>query len=134
MARREFVPDSELFCQFHVYGATKLASSGMPRVTMAYEVRRSGDGAILTLGARSLILPTDVGDALTDDRLPAGVGHAGRLRARDERPKDELSGKKVEMREPFSVVEGPAAAADQAPPAQSPPAQTAQAPAEPTGR
>ena len=132
MARREFVPDSELFCEFHVYGATKLASSGMPRVTMAYEVRRS-DGTLFTNDTRSLILPTEVG------ALSRMIGFSLEWATPGDYElvmsvKDELSGKRVEMLEPFSVVEAPAAAADQAPPAQSPPAQTAQAPAESTGR
>ena len=133
MARREFVPDSELFCQFHVYGATKLASSGMPRVTMAYEVRRKGDGAILTHEARSLILPTDVGGLSRMIGFPLEWAPPGDYELVMS-VKDELSGKRVEILEPFSVVEAPAAAAEQAPPAQSPPAQTAQAPAESTGR
>ena len=133
MARREFVPDSELFCEFHVYGATKLASSGMPRVTMAYEVRRSSDGGILSNEARSLILPTDVGGLSRMIGFPLEWAPPGDYELVMS-IRDELSGKRIEMLEPFSVVEAPAAAAEQAPPAQSPPAQTAQAPAESTGR
>ena len=133
MARREFVPDSELFCEFHVYGATKLASSGMPRVTMAYEVRRSSDGGILINEARSLILPTEVGGLSRMIGFPLEWAPPGDYELVMS-IRDELSGKKIEMLEPFSVVETPAAAAEQAPPAQSPPAQTAQAPAESTGR
>jgi VWFA-related protein len=132
MARREFVPDSELFCQFDVYGATKLASSGMPRVTMAYEVRRS-DGTLFTNEARSLILPTEVGGLSRMIGFPLEWATPGDYDLVMS-VKDELSGKRVDMREPFTVVAAPPAPAAQALPAQSPPAQTAQAPAEPTGR
>ncbi|MEE8148248.1 MAG: VWA domain-containing protein, partial [Longimicrobiales bacterium] len=132
MARREFLADSELFCEFHVYGATKLASSGMPRVTMAYEVRRS-DGTLFTNEARSLILPTDVGALSRMIGFPLEWATPGDYELVMS-VKDELSGKMVDLRESFTVTAAPAVPAAQAPPAQGSPAQTAQAPAEPSGR
>jgi hypothetical protein len=105
MARREFVQDSELFCQFQVFGATKLASSGLPRVTMGYEVRRS-DGKLLTTEGHSLILPTETG------ALSRMIGFSLEWATPGDYElvmaiKDDLSGKKFELREPFRVTEAP---------------------------
>ena len=41
LARRDFPQGASLFCQFEVYGATRLEDSNCPRVTMGYEVRTS---------------------------------------------------------------------------------------------
>lgn len=105
MARRDFTPEGPLYCQLDVYGATKLASSGMPRVTMGYEVRRS-DGVLLTDEAPSEILPTSIGAlsrmiGISLER--ASPGDYELVMA----IKDELSGKRVELREPFRVSEAP---------------------------
>jgi len=110
----------------------------MPRVSMSYEVRRS-DGTILTRDAPSLILPTPEG-ALSrmigfslDTASPGDYQLLLRL-------KDEFSGSRLELREPFRVSAPlPAPAAPPAPappaPAPAPPALAGQpAPAPPTSR
>lgn len=138
MARREFVPTSELFCQFDVYGAVKMADSGMPRVTSAYEVRRA-DGTLLTNEALSLILPTETGG------LSRMIGFSLEWAEPGDYElimlvRDELSGKIVAMKEPFTVVEAPpvpatpATPAAQASPGSDPPAQTAEGNAQPVGQ
>ncbi len=102
LARRDFAQGASLFCQFEVYGATRLESSGLPRVSMGYQVRRS-DGTLYTQDAPSLINPTPAG-ALSrmigfslEDAAPGDYEIVMRV-------KDELSGKSLELHEPFSVT------------------------------
>jgi VWFA-related protein len=140
MARREFAPGASLYCQLDVYGAVKLASSGMPRVTMGYEVRRS-DGTLYTKEPRSEMLPTEDGDLSRIIGFPLKAAPPGDYELKMT-VKDELSGKTVEVREPFTVSAtaavpmAPTAAAPAAEtPAAADPAATAAAePAERTGR
>jgi hypothetical protein len=108
LARRDFPQGASLFCQFEVYGATRLEESGMPRVSMGYEVRTS-EGAVYTRDRPSLIAPTPQG---TLSRLigfsleGAAPGDYALVLAL----KDELSGKTLELREPFRVSAPPLAA------------------------
>jgi len=110
LARREFAPGVRLFCQVDVYRAVKEETSGLARVSMGYEVRRR-DGALLTREAPSLIAASPGGElsrmvGFSLENVPAG-DYELVLRVRDE-----LSGDRLEQREPFSVS-GP-------PPAQTP--------------
>jgi hypothetical protein len=138
MARREFSPQASLYCQLDVYRPVKLASSGMPQVTMAYEVRRS-DGTLYTNEARSLILPTAEGALSRIVGFPLEVAPPGDYEIVLS-VKDELSGKTVDLREPFTVSASapPPPATGPPPAAASPPAAPASTaspePAEPTGR
>jgi hypothetical protein len=106
LARRDFARGASLFCQFDVYGATKLEESGMPRVSMGYEVRRS-DGTLYTQDTPSLINPTSAGSLSRmigfslEDAAPGDYEIVMRVR-------DELSGKSLEVHEPFSVTAPPA--------------------------
>jgi len=111
-ARRDFAQGTSLFCQFEVYGATRLEASGLPRVSMGYQVRR-GDGTLYTQDPPSLISPTPAG-ALSRmigfslaDATPGDYEIVMRV-------KDELSGRLLELREPFSVT-APTSAAPAAP-------------------
>ena len=112
LARRDFAQGASLFCQLEVYGATRLEASGLPRVSMGYQVRRS-DGTLYTQDAPSLIDPTPAG-ALSrmigfslEDAAPGDYEIVMRV-------KDELSGKSLELHEPFSVT-APSSAAPAAP-------------------
>jgi len=102
LARREFAQGSSLFCQFEVYGAARLESSRMPRVSMGYQVRR-GDGTLYTQDAPSVINPTPAGllsrmiGFSLEDAAPGDYEIVMRV-------KDELSGKSLELHEPFSVT------------------------------
>ncbi len=42
LVRRSFAPQSVLYCQFAVYGATSDPATQKPRVSSAYEIRRAG--------------------------------------------------------------------------------------------
>jgi hypothetical protein len=128
LARRDFPQNGSLFCQFDVYRAVKEESSGMPRVSMSYEVRRS-DGTLFTRDAPSLILPTPegalsrmIGFSLVD----ASPGEYVLVL----RFKDEFSGSRLELREPFRVSAASSAPAPPAPPAPAP----APAPPAPAGQ
>jgi VWFA-related protein len=101
LARRDFAVGAPLFCQLDVYRAVREEISGLPRVSMGYEVRRT-DGALLTRENPSLIVPTPqgslsrmIGFSLTN--VPPG-DYVLTIRVRDE-----LSGDRLEQREPFRV-------------------------------
>ena len=101
LARRDFPQGASLFCQVEVYGATRLEESNMPRVTMGYEVRTS-EGAAYTRDRPTLIVPTSQGtlSRLIGFSLEAATPGDYELLLRI---KDELSGKALELHEPFSV-------------------------------
>jgi VWFA-related protein len=102
LARRDFPQGASLFCQFEVYGATRLETSRMPRVSMGYQVRRS-DGTLYTQDPASIINPTPIGSLSRmigfslEDAIPGDYEIVMRV-------KDELSGKSLELHEPFSVT------------------------------
>jgi VWFA-related protein len=101
VARREFEQGQALFCQVEVYGAQKDAS-GAPRVGMGYVVR-SADGGILTRVDPTEILPTSLGKLSRVVRLgleKAPPGEYTLVMAF----LDMLSGKMLELKEPFSVL------------------------------
>ena len=104
LARRDFPTGSMLLAQFEVYGAAKDKASGMPRVTAGYDIRRP-DGTVVTHVEPTPIQPTSLG------RLMRLVG----TRLVDHTPgdyemvltlKDEIAGKALELREPFSITPG----------------------------
>jgi VWFA-related protein len=106
LARRDFLQGSPVMCQFDVYGAEK-DENGMPRVAQGYQVRRS-DGTVYKQMPESVINPTSLG----------ALSRVVTFSLRDARPgdyemrltfRDELSGKTLELREPFRVVSREAA-------------------------
>jgi VWFA-related protein len=107
LARRDFEAGATLFCQLDVYRAVKEETSGLPRVSMGYEVRRT-DGALVTRDAPSLIIPTPAGAlsrmvGFSLAKVPPG-DYVLVIRVRDE-----LSGDRIEAREPFRVSSPPTA-------------------------
>jgi hypothetical protein len=143
MARREFAPGASLFCQLDIYGAVRLESTGLPRVTMGYEVRKD-DGTLYTREPATLVLPTEDGTVSRIIGFPLEVAPPGDYVLRMT-VKDQLSGRTVELREPFTVspqaAAPPTATAAPPPPPAAP--ETPEAPAtsatpaeaaEPTGR
>jgi VWFA-related protein len=107
LARREFPSGAMLLAQFEVYGAAKEKGSGMPRVTAGYDIRKT-DGTVVTHVDPTPIQPTSLGKLMRlvgtrlVDSAPGDYEMVLRL-------KDEVAGKDLELREPFSVTEPPPA-------------------------
>jgi VWFA-related protein len=101
VARRSFAPGATLFCQFEVFGAEKDKQTGMPRVSAGYVVR-GADGGVVTQVAPTTINPTSIGKVTRlvgtklEDVAPGTYEFVLSL-------KDEVSGKTLEIREPFTL-------------------------------
>jgi VWFA-related protein len=102
IVRREFPVGSNVYCQIDVFGATKDDSSGMPRVLQGYVVRRS-DGVQFTSAPPTEIRPTSLG----------ALSRVSGFSLRNAEPGDyemvmsvwdQLAGKELVLREPFTVV------------------------------
>jgi VWFA-related protein len=106
IVRRTFAPGTTLFASFEVYGATKEKPTGMPKVTAGYVVRRP-DGSAVVEVAPSRINPTSLGklSRIVGARLPEDA--TGELEFVLS-VKDEISGKTLEVKEPFTVTAGAA--------------------------
>jgi VWFA-related protein len=103
LARREFPQGEQLVCQFDVFGAAK-DEGGMPNVQQGYEVR-GADGTVLMRNAESVINPTSLGALTRQFGFPLEVPLGDYEIVMKVR--DELAGKELEIREPFSVVAPP---------------------------
>jgi VWFA-related protein len=103
--QRSFARNAVLYCQFSAYGAAREEKSSlMPQVTAGYEIRRV-DGSVFKRGTPSRINPTSVGALL---RLN-GISLTGAAPGDYElvlTVRDELAGKTIEVREPFTVEAG----------------------------
>jgi len=121
LARREFPQGEQVLCRFEVFGAEK-NEQGMPQVAHGYEVRRP-DGTVYKDLSPTVIRPTSIGALsrlfgfILEDATPGDYEMVMTF-------EDQLSGEKVELREPFKVgdpLPEPAEAASQsasaAPPA-----------------
>jgi hypothetical protein len=106
VVRRHFPTGSMLYCSFEVFGAAKDPKTGMPKVSAGYQIRRA-DGATIAAMQPSVINPTSLGklSRLTGTKLEnAGPGEYEFILSL----KDELSGRTLELREPFTVAAAPA--------------------------
>jgi VWFA-related protein len=102
LVRREFAADSGVMCYIEVYGAKKDEKTGMPKVLQGFLVRRP-DGSILGSVPPAAIRPDSLGHLTRQFGFPL----AGLSRGEYEimmTVRDELSGKSVELHEPFTVV------------------------------
>ncbi len=109
IVRRTFPPGSTLYAQFEVYGAEREKESGMPNVTAGYVVRRK-DGTAVVDVPPTRITPTSLGklSRIIGSPLPKDAVGDFELVLR---LKDEISGKTLEEREPFTVTTDPTEAA-----------------------
>ncbi len=110
IARRDFPEGATLYGRFSVFGAEKDGSTGMPRVSAGWEIR-AVDGTVRQRANATVINPTSLG------RLTRLVGTT----LKDFSPgryefvlnlKDEVSGKSLEIKQPFAVVSGPSPSGD----------------------
>ncbi len=113
VVNRSFPAGAILYASFEVYGAAKEKPTGMPRVTAGYVVRRP-DGTHVVDVAPSRINPTSLGklSRMIGTRLPPeAVGDLELVFSL----KDEVSGKTIEVREPFTVTPAASASASGGP-------------------
>jgi VWFA-related protein len=120
LARRTFSPEATLYAQFEVYGADREKASGMPNVQASYVIRRR-EGGVITQVAPSRINPTSLGKLARLVGAPLKNADAGEYEF-VLTVKDEISGRTLEVREPFTVdpaapVPPPTATASSGPPA-----------------
>jgi len=128
LVRREFASNSDLYCQFEVFGAKRDEKTGMPHVTQGYVVKKP-DGGVLTAMEPTLINPTSLGQVtrMFGFRL---AGTAPGDYEIEMSVRDDVAGQSFEIKEPFKVGEPlpPSAmptaqptAAEPSPPAATPP-------------
>lgn len=102
VARRDFPAGSMLYCTYEVFGAAKDPQSGMPNVSADIEIR-SVDARVVIKTEATRIQPTSLGklSRLTGSPLegaaPGDYEYVVHL-------KDQISGKAIEIREPFRIV------------------------------
>jgi VWFA-related protein len=102
VARRSFKPSGTLYAQFEVFGADKDKKTGMPRVSAGYIIQSKDGTKVFTGVAPTEIRPTSLG------KLSRMVGNKidGIEPGEYEwilNLKDEISGKVLQVREPFIV-------------------------------
>ena len=101
-ARRTFAPGSTLYASFEVYGAGREKPTGMPRVRNGYSILRT-DGAVLVGVDPTRIVPTSLGKLSRVIGSPLGNAAPGEYELVLSF-QDEVSGKTLEVREPFTVA------------------------------
>jgi VWFA-related protein len=102
LARREFAADSGVMCHVEVYGAKKDEKTGMPTVLNGFLVRRP-DGSILGSVPPTAIRPNSLGHLTRQFGFPLAGAPPGEYEI-IMTVRDELSGKSIELHEPFTVV------------------------------
>ena len=101
-ARRSFPPGSTLYASYEVYGAGRDKPTGMPRVANGYTVRRA-DGTVVARADPSRIMPTSLGKLSRIIGAPLGNIAPGEYELVLSF-QDEVSGKTIEIREPFAIA------------------------------
>ncbi len=104
LARREFRPGAQLYCQFEVFGAAK-GPDRLPRVTAGHELRRRG-GSVVGRAEPTAVTPTSIGAVTRLIQLPLSITTPGEYEL-VLTVTDEISGQHVERVEPFAVFAGP---------------------------
>ena len=108
-ARRSFAPGSTLYASYEVYGAGRDKPTGMPRVVNGYSIRRA-DGSVLLAVDPTRITPTSLGKLSRIIGTPLGNAAPGEYELVLSF-QDEVSGKTLELREPFLVQSADVASA-----------------------
>lgn len=100
-ARRSFPVGSTVYASFEVYGAGRDKPTGMPRVVNGYTIR-AADGTVVTRVEPTRITPTSLGKLSRIIGAPLGNAAPGEYEL-VLTFRDEVSGKDLELREPFAV-------------------------------
>jgi hypothetical protein len=104
LARREFVHDGQLYCQFDVFGAAK-GPDGLPRVKAGHELRLR-TGVVVGRNEATRVKPTSIGAVTRLIQIPLAVAPPGEYDL-VLTVIDEISGQQVEKVEPFAVTTSP---------------------------
>jgi VWFA-related protein len=104
-ARRSFAPAGVLHCRFEVYGAAKDPASGRPAVSAGFAIR-SAEGRLLAASPASALVPGGDGTLARTIGIPLAAAPPGRYEVL-VLARDELSGRRAEVREPFVVEPDP---------------------------
>lgn len=99
---RRFTPQSTLYVQYSVLGATRGAASHLPQVSAGYEIRRA-DGSVLKAAPETRMNPTSLGALIRFHGISLGTAQAGQYEL-ILTVRDEITGKALESHQPFTVV------------------------------
>ncbi len=102
LAHRTFETGSRLFCQFDVYNPTKDKSTGLPKVSAGYTIRRKSDGQVFLKVAPTVIQPTSLGHLSRLVGPPLEGADPGEYEF-EINLKDELAGKIMDFKDDFTV-------------------------------
>lgn len=108
-ARRAFAEGATLYFQFEVYGSAPDPASGLPRVSAGFTLTAE-DGTLVVRGQPAGIRPTAEGRLARLGALPLEGKPPGRYALLLDL-RDEVSGRTMEVREPFSIERAPARSA-----------------------
>jgi VWFA-related protein len=106
-ARRVFVPGESLFCEFEVHGAARDPATGLPRVASGHALQ-DGRGSTLSVVEPTTISPSSSGAVVRLIGL-ATAGLAPGDYALNLFLQDQVSGKVIEVLEPFRLAPAPGA-------------------------
>jgi VWFA-related protein len=109
---RRFFPAGILYCQYTVFRAQSDGTPPRPRVTGSYKVVRA-DGSVLRQSAATQVQPTSLGAVMRFMGINLGEAAPGEYEL-VLTVRDEVAGKSIEDRQPFTVVEAPAGTASAA--------------------
>ena len=101
IARRTFPPSGDLHCRFEVYGAARGATTGRPAVRAGFAVQFA-DGRLLAASRATPMTPGPDGTLGRTLGFPIGKAPPGRYELVLV-VEDEVSGRRVEAREAFTV-------------------------------
>jgi VWFA-related protein len=104
LARRDFRRDGQLYCQFDVFGAAR-GPDGLPRVKAGHELRQRG-GALLGRAPLTSITPTSIGSVTRLIQMPLSETAPGDYDL-VLTVSDEVSGRRLESVQPFTVTAAP---------------------------
>jgi hypothetical protein len=99
---RRFFPAGVLYCQYSVFGAQKAGSTRTAHVTGAYKIVGT-DGAVFKEAPPTPIQPTSLGAVMRFMGINLSAAPAGEYEL-VLTVRDEIAGKVVESRQPFSLA------------------------------
>ena len=106
-ARRAFVAGSSLYFQFEVYGSARDPVTGLPRVSSGFTLRTAA-GTVVAHGDPAAIKATSEGRVARIGRILLDKTPPGQYELLLD-VRDEVAGRTLEVREPFSVQPSPGA-------------------------